>query len=74
MTSASGDLSSVPTTQNPSSTPEEKAQAGTSPTSAKGEMTTGGNKDRAFTLSSTFYLEVPLVNTFFMGELPANPL
>ncbi|XP_014112706.1 PREDICTED: tumor necrosis factor receptor superfamily member 8 [Pseudopodoces humilis] len=42
VTSASGDLLSVTTTENPSSTPEEKAQAGTSPTSAKGEMTTGG--------------------------------
>ncbi|NXH68091.1 TNR8 factor, partial [Hydrobates tethys] len=30
------------TTENPSSTPEEKALAGTFPTSAKGEMTTGG--------------------------------
>ncbi|OWK50607.1 Tumor necrosis factor receptor superfamily member 1B [Lonchura striata] len=40
VTSASGDLLSATTTENPSSTPEEKA--GTSPTSAKGEMTTGG--------------------------------
>ncbi|KAM3659560.1 tumor necrosis factor receptor superfamily member 8 [Ammospiza maritima maritima] len=39
VTSASGDLPSVTTTENPSSAPEEKAQA---PTSAKGEMTTGG--------------------------------
>uniref|UniRef100_A0A8C5IM81 TNF receptor superfamily member 8 n=1 Tax=Junco hyemalis TaxID=40217 RepID=A0A8C5IM81_JUNHY len=39
VTSASGDLLSVTTTENPSSAPEEKAQA---PTSAKGEMTTGG--------------------------------
>ncbi|XP_058674876.1 tumor necrosis factor receptor superfamily member 8 [Ammospiza caudacuta] len=39
VTSASGDLPSVTTTENPSLTPEEKAQA---PTSAKGEMTTGG--------------------------------
>lgn len=68
-TSASGDLLSVTTTENPSSTPEEKA-----PTSAKGEMTTGGNRDTAFTLFSTSYLEVPLVNTIFMWELPANPL
>ncbi|KFM01927.1 Tumor necrosis factor receptor superfamily member 8, partial [Aptenodytes forsteri] len=30
------------TTENPSSTPEEKALAGTFPTSAKGETTTGG--------------------------------
>ncbi|NXR57308.1 TNR8 factor, partial [Rhadina sibilatrix] len=42
VTSANGDLLSVTATENPSSTPEEKAQAGTSPTSAKGEMTTGG--------------------------------
>lgn len=47
VTSASGDLSAT-TTENPSSAPEEKA--GTSPTSAKGEMTTGGNKGTAFTL------------------------
>lgn len=64
-TSASGDLLSVTTTENPSSTPEEKA---------KEEMTTGGNRDTAFTLFSTSYLEVPLVNTIFMWELPANPL
>lgn len=74
VTSASGDLLSVTTTENPNSTPEGKAWAGTSPTSAKGEMTTGGNKDRALTLSSTFYLEVSLVNTIFMRELSANPL
>ncbi|NXT06854.1 TNR8 factor, partial [Prunella fulvescens] len=42
VTSASGDLQSGTTTENPSSTAEEKAQAGTSPTSAKGGMTTGG--------------------------------
>ncbi|NXQ78924.1 TNR8 factor, partial [Nyctibius grandis] len=35
-------LSSATTTENPSSTPEEKALAGTFPTSAKGETTTGG--------------------------------
>ncbi|KAL9825250.1 tumor necrosis factor receptor superfamily member 8-like isoform 2-T2 [Geothlypis trichas] len=40
VTSASGDLLSVTTTENPSSAPEEKAQA---PTSAKGEMTTGAH-------------------------------
>ncbi|XP_039553519.1 tumor necrosis factor receptor superfamily member 8 isoform X1 [Passer montanus] len=42
VTSASGDPLSVTTAENPSSTPEEKAQAGTSPTSAKGKMTIGG--------------------------------
>uniref|UniRef100_A0A8D0EUQ0 TNFR-Cys domain-containing protein n=1 Tax=Strix occidentalis caurina TaxID=311401 RepID=A0A8D0EUQ0_STROC len=35
-------LLSATTTENPSSTPEEKALTGTFPTSAKGEMTTGG--------------------------------
>ncbi|XP_048182618.1 tumor necrosis factor receptor superfamily member 8 isoform X2 [Corvus hawaiiensis] len=43
VTFASGDLLSVTTTENPDSTPEEKAQAGISPTSAKGEMTTGAH-------------------------------
>ncbi|NWT55968.1 TNR8 factor, partial [Erythrocercus mccallii] len=55
VTSASGDLLSV-TTENPSSTPEEKAQAGTSPTSAKGEMTTGGAVLWAVVLSVTVLL------------------
>ena len=67
-------LLSAATTENPSSTPEEKALAGTSPTSAKGETTMGGNKDKAFTLSSMFYLDISLVNAIFMRELPANPL
>lgn len=62
------------TTENPRSTPEEKALAGTFPTSAKGETTTGGNKDKAFTLSSMFCLHMSLVNATFMWELPANPL
>ncbi|NWU57986.1 TNR8 factor, partial [Dromas ardeola] len=35
-------LLSAATTENPSSTPEEKAPTATFPTSAKGEMTTGG--------------------------------
>ncbi|NXK06594.1 TNR8 factor, partial [Herpetotheres cachinnans] len=35
-------LLSATATENPNSTPEEKALAGTFPTSAKGEMTTGG--------------------------------
>uniref|UniRef100_A0A8C0E8W6 TNFR-Cys domain-containing protein n=1 Tax=Bubo bubo TaxID=30461 RepID=A0A8C0E8W6_BUBBB len=35
-------LLSATTTETPSSTPEEKALTGTFPTSAKGEMTTGG--------------------------------
>ncbi|NXI61286.1 TNR8 factor, partial [Anseranas semipalmata] len=35
-------LLSATTTENPSSTPEEKAPAGTFPTSARGETTTGG--------------------------------
>ncbi|KFV44481.1 Tumor necrosis factor receptor superfamily member 8, partial [Tyto alba] len=35
-------LLSATTAKNPSSTPEEKALTGTFPTSAKGEMTTGG--------------------------------
>ncbi|NXA90450.1 TNR8 factor, partial [Melanocharis versteri] len=55
-TSASGDLLSVTTTENPSSTPEEKAQAGTSPTSAKGKMTTGGLVLWAVVLSVTVLL------------------
>ncbi|XP_066190417.1 tumor necrosis factor receptor superfamily member 8 isoform X1 [Sylvia atricapilla] len=42
VTSASGDLLSVTTTESPSSPPEEKTQADASPTSAKGKMTTGG--------------------------------
>ncbi|XP_027738376.1 tumor necrosis factor receptor superfamily member 8 [Empidonax traillii] len=42
VTTASGDLPSATTTENPSSTPEEKALSGTFPTSAKGEMTMGG--------------------------------
>ncbi|NXM05787.1 TNR8 factor, partial [Tyrannus savana] len=42
VTTASGDLRSATTTENPSSTPEEKALAGTFPTSAKGGMTMGG--------------------------------
>lgn len=74
VTSASGDLLSVTTTENPSSTPDKKSPDVAPPTSAKGEMTTGGNRDTAFTLSCTSYLEVPLVNTIFMWELPANPL
>ncbi|NXH50234.1 TNR8 factor, partial [Dicaeum eximium] len=56
VTSASGDLLSVTTTENPSSTPEEKAQAGTAPTSAKGEMTTGGVVLWAVVLSVTVLL------------------
>uniref|UniRef100_A0A8C8B684 TNF receptor superfamily member 8 n=1 Tax=Otus sunia TaxID=257818 RepID=A0A8C8B684_9STRI len=36
-------LLSATTTENPSSTPEEKALTGTLPTSAKGEMTTGAH-------------------------------
>ena len=67
-------LLSATTTENPSSTPEEKALTGTFPTSAKGEMTTGGNKDKAFTLSSMFYLDISWVNAIFMWDLPANPL
>ncbi|CAN8198588.1 unnamed protein product [Coccothraustes coccothraustes] len=56
-TSASGDLS-VTTTENPSSTPEEKAQA---PTSAKGEMTTGGVVLWAVVLSLAVLLGAMLV-------------
>ncbi|XP_017590518.1 PREDICTED: tumor necrosis factor receptor superfamily member 8 isoform X2 [Corvus brachyrhynchos] len=56
VTSASGDLLSVTTTENPDSTPEEKAQAGISPTSAKGEMTTGGVVLWAVVLSVTVLL------------------
>ncbi|NXO10678.1 TNR8 factor, partial [Oriolus oriolus] len=56
VTSASGDLLSVTTTENPNSTPEEKAQAGTSSTSAKGEMTTGGVVLWAVVLSVTVLL------------------
>lgn len=67
-------LFSAITTENPSSTPEEKALAGTFPTSAKGETTMGGNKDKAFTLRSMFYLDISLVNAIFMWELPVNPL
>lgn len=67
-------LLSATTTENPSSTPEEKVPAGTFPTSAKGETTTGGNKDKAFTLSSMFYLDISLVNAIFLWELPANPI
>lgn len=51
VTSASIPLSAAPT-ENPSSTPEEKALAGTFPTAAKGEMPMGGNKDKPFTLCS----------------------
>lgn len=47
-------LLSATGTENPSSTPEEKALASTFPTSAKGETTTAGNKDEAFTLSTCF--------------------
>ncbi|XP_033375124.1 tumor necrosis factor receptor superfamily member 8 isoform X3 [Parus major] len=61
VTSASGDLLSVTTTENPSSTPEEKAQAGTSPTSAKGEMTTGGVVLWAVVLSVAVLLGAMLI-------------
>lgn len=67
-------LLSARTTENPSSTPEEKVLTSASPTSAKGETTIGGNKDKAFTLSSLFYLDRTLVNAIFLWELPANPL
>lgn len=50
VTSASGDLLSVTTAESPSSTPEEKAQADTSPTSAKGKTTTGGNRYTIYSL------------------------
>ncbi|XP_072773492.1 tumor necrosis factor receptor superfamily member 8 [Taeniopygia guttata] len=55
VTSASG----ATTTENPSSTPEEKA--GTSPTSSKGEMTTGGAVLWAVVLSVTVLLGGTLV-------------
>lgn len=55
MTSAGGDLLSVTTTENPNSTPEGKAWAGTSPTSAKGEMTTGGNKEHLLSLALSIW-------------------
>ncbi|NWR21927.1 TNR8 factor, partial [Emberiza fucata] len=58
VTSASGDLLSVTTTENPSLTPEEKAQA---PTSAKGEMTTGGVVLWAVVLSLAVLLGAMLV-------------
>ncbi|NWY32982.1 TNR8 factor, partial [Pheucticus melanocephalus] len=58
VTSASGDLLSVTATENPSSTPEEKAQA---PTSAKGEMTTGGVVLWAVVLSLAVLLGAMLV-------------
>jgi len=67
-------LLSATTTENPSSTPEEKAPAGTFPTSAKGETTTAGNKDKAFMLSSVFYLDISLVNAILLCELPENSL
>lgn len=55
------------TTKIPSSTPEEKALASTSPTSAKGETTTRGQK--GFILSGTFYSDISLVKV--VRELPA---
>ncbi|NXA02637.1 TNR8 factor, partial [Nesospiza acunhae] len=58
VTSASGDFLSVTATENPSSTPEEKAQA---PTSAKGEMTTGGVVLWAVVLSLAVLLGAMLV-------------
>ncbi|NWW33858.1 TNR8 factor, partial [Panurus biarmicus] len=61
VTSASGDPPSATTTENPSSTPEEKAQAGTSPTSAKGQMTTEGAVLGALVLSVTVLLGGMLV-------------
>ncbi|NXU11524.1 TNR8 factor, partial [Pardalotus punctatus] len=61
VTSVSDDLLSVTTTEIPSSTPEEKAQAGTSPTSAKGEMTTGGVMLWAVVLSVTVLLGGTLI-------------
>ncbi|XP_063273557.1 tumor necrosis factor receptor superfamily member 8-like [Prinia subflava] len=57
----SGDLLSVTTAENPSSTPEEKAQAGTSPTKAKGEMTIGGVVLWAVVLSVTVLLGALLI-------------
>ncbi|XP_038015673.1 tumor necrosis factor receptor superfamily member 8 isoform X1 [Motacilla alba alba] len=58
VTSASGDFLSVTTTENPSSTPEENAQA---PTSAKGDMTTGGVVLWAVVLSVAVLLGAMLV-------------
>lgn len=74
MVTISSILLSAATTENPSSTPNENAPAGTLPTSDKGETTTGGNEDKAFTLSSVFYLNVSLVKAIFMWELLAKPL
>ncbi|KFP77753.1 Tumor necrosis factor receptor superfamily member 8, partial [Acanthisitta chloris] len=42
VTIAGGEPLGATTTENPSSTPEDKSPPGTFPTSAKGEMTTGG--------------------------------
>ncbi|NXG19602.1 TNR8 factor, partial [Grallaria varia] len=60
VTIASGDLLSAVTTENPSSTPEEKALTGTFPTSAKGEMTMGGVLLWALVLCGTVLLGVLL--------------
>lgn len=55
------------TTEIPGSTPEEEALAGTSPTLAKGETTTRGQK--GFILSGTFCSEISLVKV--VHEPPA---
>ncbi|KFP31763.1 Tumor necrosis factor receptor superfamily member 8, partial [Colius striatus] len=54
-------LLSATTTENPSSTPEEKALAGTFPTSAKEEMTTAGLALWGVVLSVTMLLMVMLI-------------
>lgn len=69
VTSASGDLLSVTTAENPTITPTVNAS-----TSAKGEMTTGGNTEPAFTLPSTFYLEYFGKHHFYVGTSCKSPL
>lgn len=71
VTSASGDLLSVTATENPSSTPEEEAQA---PTSAKGEMATGGNRHSIHSLQHFLLGSIFGKHNFYVGTSCKSPL